>query len=170
VKGEELVGGQSPQRLFRMLTVVGAGVTLFSLALVLTRDIRDPLWRVHRALDRIEVPDRWQLEREEEDEGARGFGDRPQGERTYIAREEPRAACETSALLLAAWSHRTPERILGDVRFRCSLHAASDGVFSSLTVWDAEGWAFHAEVIGLDLGYQIGEGTSVVELVVTDSH
>jgi hypothetical protein len=170
VKGERLEGGHNPQRLFRILSVLGAGVTLFSLALVLTRDIRDPLWRVHRALDRIEVPERWQLVHEAEDEGAHGFfGGYPQGERTYIAREEPRTACGTSLLVLAAWSHRTPQRIPGDVRFRCSFHIVSDDVFASVTVWDAGGWAVHAEVIELDLGRPIGEGTSVVELAVTDS-
>lgn len=170
MKGGGPEGGQSPHRLFRTLSILGAGVTLFSLALVLTRDIRDPLWRVHRAFDQIEVPGRWQLVHQAEDEGAHGFfGGYPRGERTYIAEEEPRTACGNSALVLAAWSQRTPQRIPGDVRFRCSFHVVSDDVFASLTVWDAEGWAVHAKVIELDLGRPIGQGTSVMELAVTDS-
>ena len=171
--GNRLGGNRSPRRLFLILSVLGAAVALVSLGLVLTRDVRDPLWRVHRTFDQLEVPERWQLVHEEEDEGALGlFGNDPGGERTYMAREEPRTACRTSATVVAAWSQRTPSRTpveqFPNTRFKCSFLAARDGVLTRFFVWDAEGWAVHAEVIGLDLGRPIGEGMSVVELAVTD--
>lgn len=171
--GERLEGNRRPGRLFLLLGIVAAAITLVSLGLVLTRDFRDPLWRVHRAFEQIEVPERWQLVHQAEDEGAHGlFGDYPRGERTYIAREKPEASCRASAAVLASWSPRTPKvrsvEQFPDVRYRCAVDVASGGVLASFTVWDAEGWAVHAEVIGLDLGRPIGEGTSVVELAVMD--
>jgi hypothetical protein len=162
------------RRLILIIAILGAAAaTVLSILIVpWARDQIDPLWRVHRAFDEIEVPEQWQLVHQEEvDERflTPWSGAAPSGKRIYLAREESRRACRTAAEIVAGWSQRDVERVrvreFPAILYRCRSYSEKDEeVVATFTVWDRDGW--RSEEFRPDLRHPIGNTISIVELYV----
>jgi hypothetical protein len=170
VKGEPT---RSTRRRILVVVILGtASAVVLSLWVVpWARDRSDPLWRVRRAFDEIEVPEPWRLVHQEEVEErflTPWGGAVPNGKRIYLVREEPIRACRTSDGILAAWSSRRLEKVrvakFPNILYRCQSFSEKDEVVATFTVWDRDGW--RSELIKPDLRHSIGDGILVVELYV----
>jgi hypothetical protein len=156
------------RRLVLVIAILGAATVV---VFPWVRDQNDPLWRVRRAFEEIEVPGQWQLVHQEEvdERFLHPWGGAvPEGKRIYFAGEEPRRACRTSAEIVAAWSNRHIERVRvvesPIIPYSCQGTYGKDQVVATFTVWDSDGW--RSQENRPDLGRPIGDGISVVELDV----
>ena len=163
---------QGTHRILGWATALSLAGLAIWLAVSFVRPRLDPLWRIDRAFEGLEVPPTWELAEERKEEGSPFFGEYPLGTRTYVTSDSPTRACAAASNGPGDMEWRDPYHSRGAQRrafallaLRCRLRR----VGSILRLGSPSLDLSRESKIEIDLPDRFSDGRAFIELVVSDT-